>query len=134
MANDGVAVRSCPRGTKQQPHRPAALRQWRGKRSRPPPTVPSGPGRLLPTGRTRGAPREPAPVARGCNSGSEPGLGVVEGGLWGRGKRGGPPGPAASASAGNATILWGSIAAGATAALGYTPKGKSDGVNGRGCP
>src|SRR6266700_2607417 len=32
-----------------------------------------------------------------------------------------------------ATILWGSIAAEATAALGYTPKGKSDGVNGRGC-
>src|SRR5438128_870805 len=54
MANDGVAVRSCPRGTKQQPHRPAALRQWRGKRSRLPTTVPSCRCSLLPAGTTRG--------------------------------------------------------------------------------
>src|SRR5712692_12053647 len=31
-------------------------------------------------------------------------------------------------------MLWGSIAAEATAALGHMPKGKSGGVNGRGCP
>src|SRR5437870_35644 len=41
---------------------------------------------------------------------------------------------AASASAANATMLWGSIAAEATAALGHTSKGKSGGVNGRGYP
>src|SRR5438034_622180 len=40
---------------------------------------------------------------------------------------------AASASAANATMLWGSIAAEATAALGSMSTGTSGGVNGRGC-
>ena len=78
-------------------------------------------------------PKEPDKVPRGGGSSRDRAVYVAEEDIRGQRQASRSSGTAVSASAGDATMRCGSIAAEATAALGHTSKGKSGGVNGRGC-